>query len=62
MEFGVFYVLEAPDGDYKKGYDEMMDQIEYAEELGFDAVWLAEHHSSAIWFNSFTTGCTSCDS
>ena len=47
MEFGIFYVLEAPDGDYKKGYDEMMGQIEYAEELGFDAVWLAEHHSSA---------------
>ena len=47
MEFGIFYVLEAPDGDYKKGYDEMIGQIEYAEELGFDAVWLAEHHSSA---------------
>ena len=21
-----------------------MEQIQYAEELGFDAVWLAEHH------------------
>lgn len=47
MEFGVFYVLESPDGDYKRAYEEMLDQIEYAEELGFDAVWLAEHHSTA---------------
>ncbi|MFC2948044.1 LLM class flavin-dependent oxidoreductase [Virgibacillus sediminis] len=47
MEFGVFYVLESPDGDFKRAYDEMLGQIEYAEELGFDAVWLAEHHSTA---------------
>lgn len=47
MEFGVFYVLESPDGDFKRAYDEMLGQIEYAEELGFDTVWLAEHHTSA---------------
>jgi alkanesulfonate monooxygenase SsuD/methylene tetrahydromethanopterin reductase-like flavin-dependent oxidoreductase (luciferase family) len=23
---------------------EAVEQIQYAEELGFDAVWLAEHH------------------
>ncbi len=44
MRFGVFYVLECPDQDYKRAYDEMLDQIEYAEHLGFDFVWLAEHH------------------
>lgn len=47
MKFGVFYVIESPDGDYKRAYDEMLDQVEYAEYLGFDTVWLAEHHGSS---------------
>jgi alkanesulfonate monooxygenase SsuD/methylene tetrahydromethanopterin reductase-like flavin-dependent oxidoreductase (luciferase family) len=47
MRFGMFYVLECPDGDYQRAYKEMFGQIEYAEELGFDSVWLAEHHGSA---------------
>lgn len=46
MKFGMFYVLESPDGDYRRAYKEMLGQIEYAEELGFDSVWLAEHHGS----------------
>ncbi|WP_368680341.1 LLM class flavin-dependent oxidoreductase (plasmid) [Rhodococcus opacus] len=46
MKFGVFYVLEAPDGDYKKAWHRMLGQIEYAEELGYESVWLAEHHGS----------------
>jgi alkanesulfonate monooxygenase SsuD/methylene tetrahydromethanopterin reductase-like flavin-dependent oxidoreductase (luciferase family) len=47
MKFGVFYVVESPDGDFKRAYDEMLGQIEYAEYLGFDTVWLAEHHGSS---------------
>lgn len=47
MRFGMFYVLECPDCDYRRAYKEMLGQIEYAEELGFDSVWLAEHHGSA---------------
>lgn len=47
MKFGVFYVVESPDGDFKRAYDEVLDQIEYAEYLGFDTVWLAEHHGSS---------------
>ena len=43
----MFYVLECPDGDYQRAYKEMLGQVEYAEELGFDSVWLAEHHGSA---------------
>lgn len=46
MKFGLFYVLECPDHDYRRAYAEMLDQIEYAESLGFDKVWLAEHHGS----------------
>jgi alkanesulfonate monooxygenase SsuD/methylene tetrahydromethanopterin reductase-like flavin-dependent oxidoreductase (luciferase family) len=46
MKFGVFYVLECPDGNYRRAWQEMLEQIEYAERLGFDSVWLAEHHGS----------------
>lgn len=46
MKFGVFYVLECPDHDFKRAYDEMLEQIEYAERLGYDEVWLAEHHGT----------------
>ncbi len=46
MKFGVFYVLESPDHDYARNYAEMLEQIEYAESLGFDEVWLAEHHGT----------------
>ena len=27
-------------------FGEMLEQIEYAEEVGFDSIWIAEHHSS----------------
>ena len=27
-------------------FGEMLEQVEYAEELGFDSIWIAEHHSS----------------
>ncbi|MFC4004124.1 LLM class flavin-dependent oxidoreductase [Prauserella oleivorans] len=46
MRFGVFYVLECPDHDFSRAYREMLAQIDYAEYLGFDEVWLAEHHGS----------------
>ena len=46
MKFGVFYVLEAPDENYTRAWNEMLEQIEYAERLGFSSVWLAEHHGS----------------
>lgn len=37
MKFGLFYVLEAPDGDYRRAWTRMMGQIQYGEELGYDA-------------------------
>lgn len=46
MRFGLFYVLECPDHDFRRAYGEMLAQIGYAEHLGFDEVWLAEHHGS----------------
>nr|WP_263326598.1 LLM class flavin-dependent oxidoreductase [Neobacillus sp. Marseille-Q6967] len=47
MKSGLFYVLECHHGDYTRAYAEMLEQIQYAEELGFESVWLAEHHFSA---------------
>lgn len=46
MKFGIFYVLECPDHDFARAYREMLEQITYAEQLGFDEVWLAEHHGT----------------
>lgn len=46
MKFGLFYVLECPDDDFRRAYREMLAQIAFAEHLGFDEVWLAEHHGS----------------
>ena len=39
-------MLEAPDGDYRKAWTRMMGQIQYGEALGYESVWLAEHHGS----------------
>ena len=46
MRFGLFYVLEAPDHNYKRAYAEMLEQIEFSESVGFDSCWLAEHHGT----------------
>jgi natural product biosynthesis luciferase-like monooxygenase protein len=47
MRFGLFYlptsVTDNP-RDAARGYREIIDQVAYAEGLGFDSVWLAEHH------------------
>lgn len=47
MKFGLFILPSWPDDDTShqgRIYQEAIEQIQYAEELGFDAVWLAEHH------------------
>lgn len=47
MKFGILYLTDYhPDihGAADRLYDEMISQITYAEELGFDSVWLTEHH------------------
>jgi len=46
VKFGLFYVLESRDHDFQRDYREMLAQVAYAEHLGFDEVWLAEHHGS----------------
>ncbi|MBF8287015.1 MAG: Bac luciferase protein, partial [Candidatus Rokubacteria bacterium] len=45
MKFGTFYFFQATPGqrhaDIIRGE---LDQIEWTEELGFDEIWLTEHH------------------
>lgn len=45
MKFAIFTLSEQPDGQSASGaYRAVIEQAVAAEELGFDAVWLAEHH------------------
>ncbi len=47
VKFGVFFLLEQPPWKAQEAvYRDALGQSAYAEELGFDAVWLAEHHFS----------------
>lgn len=45
MEFGIIIVPQVRDGK-PEPFDDVMEQIVYAEELGYDTVWLTEHHFS----------------
>jgi alkanesulfonate monooxygenase SsuD/methylene tetrahydromethanopterin reductase-like flavin-dependent oxidoreductase (luciferase family) len=47
MRFGLFYEWPNPTaGDWSRLFDESIEQIQLAEELGFDFVLVAEHHFS----------------
>ena len=49
MKFALFLLgswTEPEVGAQSRIFGEMMEQVEYAEELGFDSIWIAEHHSS----------------
>jgi len=49
MKFALFLLgswTEPEAGAQSRIYGEMLEQAEYAEELGFDSVWIAEPHSS----------------
>jgi alkanesulfonate monooxygenase SsuD/methylene tetrahydromethanopterin reductase-like flavin-dependent oxidoreductase (luciferase family) len=46
MKFGVILVPQVREGQ-PEPFEKLIEQIEYAEELGYDTVWLTEHHFSA---------------
>ena len=49
MKFALFILASWTEPDasaQSRIYGEAVEQIQYAEELGFDSVWIAEHHSS----------------
>jgi alkanesulfonate monooxygenase SsuD/methylene tetrahydromethanopterin reductase-like flavin-dependent oxidoreductase (luciferase family) len=48
MKFGIFIDLQMPrpweDGDESKLFQEALEQVELADRLGIDYVWVQEHH------------------
>ncbi len=48
MEFGMFFLLQYPEAKKRDDqvFQEAMEQMIAAEELGYTTVWLAEHHFS----------------
>ena len=47
MKFGVFFLLEQPEWTTQaRVYADVLAQAAYADDLGYDSVWLAEHHFS----------------
>jgi alkanesulfonate monooxygenase SsuD/methylene tetrahydromethanopterin reductase-like flavin-dependent oxidoreductase (luciferase family) len=47
MKFGIFStVTKADERSVHQLFKENLEQVEYAEELGFDSFWFAEHHFS----------------
>jgi alkanesulfonate monooxygenase SsuD/methylene tetrahydromethanopterin reductase-like flavin-dependent oxidoreductase (luciferase family) len=47
VKFGMFYEWPNPArGDWKRLFEEGVEQIQYAEEMGYDFVLVAEHHFS----------------
>ena len=53
MRFGLFYQIQIPkpwsEDSESKRIHEALDQIVYAEEMGFDTVWFSEHHFRPVW-------------
>jgi alkanesulfonate monooxygenase SsuD/methylene tetrahydromethanopterin reductase-like flavin-dependent oxidoreductase (luciferase family) len=53
MRFGTFHLLGSPDmAPAERRFDETIEQIALAEELGFDSVWVAEHHFSNYGYSA----------
>jgi alkanesulfonate monooxygenase SsuD/methylene tetrahydromethanopterin reductase-like flavin-dependent oxidoreductase (luciferase family) len=49
MKFGTFHLMERPfSKSESQVLSEHLDQMRLADELGFDAVWLTEHHFSSV--------------
>ena len=48
MKFGIFYEHQLPkpwdDNAEQRLYDEALDQVELADQLGIDYAWEVEHH------------------
>lgn len=49
MKFGLFFVMQRPDAVSERYvYDTELEQMAAADALGYDSVWVAEHHFSAF--------------
>ena len=53
MRFGTFHLIGAPDmAPAERRFGETLEQIALADELGFDHVWVAEHHFSNYGYST----------
>src|SRR2546426_5587172 len=55
MKFSILYNTDYyPEvhGSASQYYGQILEQVQLEEELGFDAVWFGEHHSSGYSFGS----------
>src|SRR5919204_2978062 len=53
MRFGTFHLLGSPEmAPAGRRFDETIEQIVLAEELGFDSIWIAEHHFSNYGYSA----------
>ena len=51
MRFGLFQLMHSPDKrEPAEVYANALEQARLADELGFDAIWLAEHHFSSYGY------------
>ncbi len=47
MKFGLFHSVQLPEADREREYyREALEQVLWAEQLGYDSVWFTEHHFS----------------
>ena len=52
MRFGIFQSVQLPDPQAEaRYYTEALEQVRWAEQLGFDSVWMTEHHFSRPRWN-----------
>jgi alkanesulfonate monooxygenase SsuD/methylene tetrahydromethanopterin reductase-like flavin-dependent oxidoreductase (luciferase family) len=56
MRIGMFYQIQIPkpwtaESETQRCW-EMLEQVEYAEEMGFESVWFVEHYFRAEWSHS----------
>lgn len=53
MKFGMFYEIQVPRPvspvPEAQRLQEVVEQVRYAEEMGFDRVWCVEHHFLTEW-------------
>ena len=53
MKFGLFYQIQVPkpwdEESEARRIWEALDQIAFAEEMGYDSVWFSEHHFRPVW-------------
>jgi alkanesulfonate monooxygenase SsuD/methylene tetrahydromethanopterin reductase-like flavin-dependent oxidoreductase (luciferase family) len=49
LKFGFLFSIRNPrrwEKPWPQVYGEMLEQVQAAEELGFDSVWMSEHHGA----------------